>query len=65
MTEANRWSDFSSESTKSIFSLLKSKFELVSEKLAQLDSESNTYKAELVQYRAGESQQKQDLVEEI
>ena len=38
---------------------------MVSEKLIQVDNESNAFQAELAQYQAGESQQKQELIEEI
>ena len=48
-----------------VLSGIKTKFEIVSEKLIQVDNESNAFQAELAQYQAGESQQKQELIEEI
>ena len=48
-----------------VLSGIKTKFEVVSEKLIQVDNESNAFQAELAQYQAGESQQKQELIEEI
>ena len=65
MVEAKKWHDFTVDRLELVLSGIKTKFEIVSEKLIQVDNESNAFQAELAQYQAGESQQKQELIEEI
>ena len=50
MVEAKRWQEFTADKVEQVLIGIKAKFEMVSEKLTQIDNESNAFQAELAQY---------------
>ena len=48
--EAKRWQEFTADKIEQVLTGIKTKFEMVCEKLTQIDNESNAFQAELAQY---------------